>query len=87
MAALDYCAKSIYAPFIAFLCKLILLAALVSSLPVLLFLFVNPPLSALTWPKQRILEVYLNERQASLLAAILPNPHQFNATRPNSYLY
>jgi len=196
-----------------FLCKLILLAALVSSLPVLLFRFVNPPLSALMierkienetlrvqhqwkpwhelpdnlkmaviaaedqrfaehngfdfaqiqralkqngqggalrgastlsqqvaknlflwssrswlrkgleawfcmlieliWPKQRILEVYLNiaewgngifgaeaaarrhfgisatylnERQASLLAAVLPNPHRFNPVHPNSYI-
>jgi len=67
----------------------------------------------LIWPKQRILEVYLNiaewgngvfgaeaaakrhfginatylnERQTSLLAAVLPNPLRFNAGRPNSYI-
>jgi len=67
----------------------------------------------LIWPKQRILEVYLNiaewgngifgaeaaaqrhfgisaaylnERQASLLAAVLPNPHCFSAAHPNTYI-
>ncbi|TWI58380.1 monofunctional biosynthetic peptidoglycan transglycosylase [Pseudomonas duriflava] len=65
------------------------------------------------WPKQRILEVYLNSvewdsgvfgaeaaarhhfgvgapylsaRQASLLAAILPNPRQWSPTRPSSHV-
>ena len=65
----------------------------------------------LLWPKQRILEVYLNSaewgvgvfgaeaaarqhfgrgapylsrQQASLLAAVLPNPRQWSASRPNS---
>lgn len=65
------------------------------------------------WPKQRILEVYLNSvewgdgvfgaeaaarhhfgigapylsrRQASLLAAVLPNPREWNAGRPGSYV-
>jgi len=64
----------------------------------------------LIWPKQRILEdiaewgngifgaeaaaqrhfgigaAYLNERQASLLAAVLPNPHRFSAAHPNTYI-
>lgn len=67
----------------------------------------------LFWPKQRILEVYLNSaewghgvfgaeaaarhhfgigapylsaRQASLLAAILPNPRQWSASRPSAYV-
>ena len=67
----------------------------------------------LTWPKQRILEVYLNvvefgpkvygagaasrryfgksagqltAREAALLAAVLPNPKQFSATRPSDYV-
>jgi len=67
----------------------------------------------LFWPKQRILEVYLNiaewgegifgaeaaaqkhfgigaaylnERQASLLAAVLPSPHRFSAGRPSPYI-
>ncbi|UVE18096.1 monofunctional biosynthetic peptidoglycan transglycosylase [Pseudomonas sp. LS44] len=67
----------------------------------------------LFWPKQRILEVYLNSvewgdgifgaeaaarhhfrigapylsaQQASLLAAVLPNPHRWNAGRPNAYV-
>ena len=65
------------------------------------------------WPKQRILEVYLNSvewghgvfgaeaaarrhfripaarlsnRQASLLAATLPNPRRWNAARPSAYI-
>ena len=65
------------------------------------------------WPKQRILEVYLNsvewgdgifgaeaaarhyfgvdadalsERQASLLAAVLPNPREWNPSRPSAYV-
>jgi monofunctional glycosyltransferase len=65
------------------------------------------------WPKQRILEVYLNSaewadgvfgaeaaaqhhfntgasylsaRQASLLAAVLPNPRQLDAGRPSGYV-
>lgn len=65
------------------------------------------------WPKQRILEVYLNSaewgdgvfgaeaaarhhfgrgapylsrQQASLLAAVLPNPRQWNAGRPGAYV-
>lgn len=65
------------------------------------------------WPKQRILEVYLNSaewgngvfgaeaaarlhfgrgapylsrQQASLLAAVLPNPRQWSAGRPNAYV-
>ncbi|MGE4406195.1 monofunctional biosynthetic peptidoglycan transglycosylase [Pseudomonas sp.] len=67
----------------------------------------------LLWPKQRILEVYLNSvewadgifgaeaaarhhfgtgapylstRQSSLLAAVLPNPRQWGAGQPNSYV-
>lgn len=67
----------------------------------------------LFWPKQRILEVYLNSaewgdgifgaeaaahhhfgvgapylsaRQASLLAAVLPNPRQWSAGRPSAYV-
>ncbi|MGH8435756.1 MAG: monofunctional biosynthetic peptidoglycan transglycosylase [Pseudomonas sp.] len=67
----------------------------------------------LFWPKQRILEVYLNSvewgdgvfgaeaaarkhfgiaapylssRQASLLAAVLPNPRAWSAGRPSSYV-
>ena len=67
----------------------------------------------LLWPKQRILEVYLNSvewgdgifgaeaaarhhfgrgapylsaRQASLLAAVLPNPRSWNASRPTRYI-
>jgi len=67
----------------------------------------------LLWPKQRILEIYLNiaewgdgvfgaeaaarrhfgisaaalnERQASLLAAVLPNPHRFSAAHPDAYI-
>lgn len=67
----------------------------------------------LLWPKQRILEVYLNSaewgkgifgaeaaarhhfgiaapylsaRQASLLAAILPNPREWSAGQPNAYV-
>jgi monofunctional biosynthetic peptidoglycan transglycosylase len=67
----------------------------------------------LTWPKQRILEVYLNvvefgpkvygagaasrlyfgksageltAREATLLAAVLPNPKQFSPTRPSDYV-
>ncbi|WP_027908270.1 monofunctional biosynthetic peptidoglycan transglycosylase [Pseudomonas sp. URMO17WK12:I4] len=67
----------------------------------------------LLWPKERILEVYLNSaewadgvfgaeaaarhhfnigasylsaRQASLLAAVLPNPRQFDAGRPSGYV-
>jgi len=67
----------------------------------------------LTWSKQRILEVYLNiaewedgvfgaeaaarrhfairalylgDRQASLLAAVLPNPHRFSASKPSAYI-
>lgn len=67
----------------------------------------------LFWPKQRILEVYLNSaewgdgifgaeaaarhhfgigapylsaRQASLLAAVLPNPRQWSASRPSAYV-
>lgn len=67
----------------------------------------------LLWPKQRILEVYLNSaewgegvfgaeaaahhhfgkgapylsrQQASLLAAILPNPRQWSASRPGSHV-
>jgi len=66
----------------------------------------------LLWPKQRILEVYLNiaewgdgvfgaeaaarqhfsigapylnRQQASLLAAVLPNPHRFSASRPSMH--
>lgn len=66
------------------------------------------------WPKQRILEVYLNiaelgpdtfgvgaaaqkfwhkpaakltAREASLLAAVLPNPKRFRATAPSGYVY
>lgn len=65
------------------------------------------------WPKQRILEVYLNsvewgdgifgaeaaarhhfdkgapdlsDRQASLLAAVLPNPREWSASRPTAYI-
>lgn len=65
------------------------------------------------WPKQRILEVYLNsvewgdgifgaeaaarhyfgvdadalsERQASLLAAVLPNPREWSPSRPSAYV-
>ncbi|MFP3519988.1 transglycosylase domain-containing protein, partial [Pseudomonas sp. SIMBA_077] len=65
------------------------------------------------WPKQRILEVYLNSvewdegvfgaeaaarhhfgvsaanlsrQQASLLAAVLPNPRVWSAARPSSYV-
>ncbi|OEC35092.1 monofunctional biosynthetic peptidoglycan transglycosylase [Pseudomonas cuatrocienegasensis] len=67
----------------------------------------------LLWPKQRILEVYLNSaewsegvfgaeaaahhhfntgasylsaRQASLLAAVLPNPREWSASRPSAYV-
>lgn len=67
----------------------------------------------LLWPKQRILEVYLNSaewgvgvfgaeaaarhhfgrgapylsrQQASLLAAVLPNPRQWSASRPGSHV-
>ncbi len=67
----------------------------------------------LLWPKERILEVYLNivewdrgvfgleaaaqhyfgvsadrlsEAQASRLAAILPNPREWSASRPSSYI-
>ncbi len=67
----------------------------------------------LLWPKQRILEVYLNSvewgdgvfgaeaaarhhfkvgapylsrQQASLLAAVLPNPRAWSASRPNAYV-
>ncbi|MCQ2032921.1 monofunctional biosynthetic peptidoglycan transglycosylase [Stutzerimonas chloritidismutans] len=67
----------------------------------------------LLWPKQRILEVYLNSvewgdgvfgaqaaaqhhfgtgapylstRQASLLAAVLPNPRQWSAGKPNGHV-
>ncbi|MCF6752812.1 monofunctional biosynthetic peptidoglycan transglycosylase [Pseudomonas stutzeri] len=67
----------------------------------------------LLWPKQRILEVYLNSvewgsgifgaqaaarqhfgvgapylstRQACLLAAVLPNPREWNAGRPSAYV-
>jgi monofunctional biosynthetic peptidoglycan transglycosylase len=67
----------------------------------------------LLWPKQRILEMYLNiaefgtgmfgveaaaQRffampasrltgpQAALLAAVLPNPHRFDAARPSAYV-
>ncbi|WP_421683325.1 monofunctional biosynthetic peptidoglycan transglycosylase [Stutzerimonas urumqiensis] len=67
----------------------------------------------LFWPKQRILEVYLNsvewgdgifgaeaaarrhfdkgapdlsDRQASLLAAVLPNPREWSASRPTAYI-
>lgn len=67
----------------------------------------------LLWPKQRILEVYLNSvewgdgvfgaqaaaehhfgigapylsaHQASLLAAVLPNPRQWSASRPTAYI-
>lgn len=67
----------------------------------------------LFWPKQRILEVYLNsvewgdgifgaeaaarhhfdkgaadlsDRQASLLAAVLPNPREWSASRPSAYI-
>lgn len=67
----------------------------------------------LLWPKQRILEVYLNSvewgngvfgaeaaarhhfntgapylstQQASLLAAVLPNPRQWSASRPNAHV-
>jgi len=67
----------------------------------------------LLWPKQRILEVYLNSvewgdgvfgaeaaarqhfrvgapylsrQQASLLAAVLPNPREWNAGRPGGYV-
>lgn len=70
-------------------------------------------LMELLWPKQRILEVYLNSaewgdgvfgveaaaqyhfkiaapylsrRQASLLAAVLPNPHNLSAGRPSAYV-
>ena len=68
----------------------------------------------LTWPKERILEVYLNvvefgpgvfgiaeasdyhfnktpdrltEREAALLAAVLPNPKRMSASQPSSYVY
>src|SRR5690606_30493073 len=68
----------------------------------------------LLWPKQRILEVYLNSvewgsgifgaeaaarhhfgvrapylssRQASLLAAVLPNPRQWSAGKPSSHVH
>jgi len=67
----------------------------------------------LTWPKQRILEVYLNSvewddgvfgaeaaarhhfgvsaaslsrQQASLLAAVLPNPREWSASHPSTYV-
>lgn len=68
----------------------------------------------LTWPKERILEVYLNvvefgpgvygiaqasdyhfnktpdqltEREAALLAAVLPNPKRLSASAPSNYVY
>jgi len=40
------------------------------------------------WPKWRILEVYLNvaQHEASLLAAVLPNPHKLHASQPSNYV-